>query len=155
MTLLAFSGGAIQLVPDGTLLFHLALIVVMVTVLNATLLKPINRILEERERRTSGRLSEAQKVLTSIDDKMLEYQRRLREARGNGYTLMEEERGAAAREREQKVSAVKEDVARLRDQERARLTNDEANVRETLTRDARVRAAEISARIIGRSARSL
>ncbi|HEV7682781.1 MAG TPA: ATP synthase F0 subunit B [Pyrinomonadaceae bacterium] len=155
MTLLAFSGGAIQLVPDGTLLFHLALIVVMVSVLNATLLKPINRILEERERRTSGRLGEAQQVLTSIDEKMLEYQRRLREARGNGYTLMEEERSAAAREREQKVSAVKEEAARLRDQEKAKLANDEAAVRETLMVDARVRAAEISARIIGRQSRSL
>jgi len=155
VTLLAFSGGAIQLVPDGTLLFHLALIVVMVSVLNATLLKPINRILEERERRTSGRLSEAQMVLTSIDEKMLEYQRRLREARGSGYTLMEAERSAAAREREQKVSAVKDEVARLRDQEKARLTSDEVAVRETLTRDARVRAAEISARIIGRPGRSL
>jgi F-type H+-transporting ATPase subunit b len=154
VTLLAFSGGAIQLVPDGTLLFHLALIVVMVSVLNATLLKPINRILEERERRTSGRLGEAQKVLSSIDERMLEYQRRLREARGVGYTSMEEERSAAAREREQKVSAVKEEVARLRDQEKARLKNDEAAVRETLTRDARVRAAEITARIIGRQGRS-
>ncbi|HEV7745808.1 MAG TPA: hypothetical protein VGO56_12490 [Pyrinomonadaceae bacterium] len=155
MTLLALSGGAIQLVPDGTLLLHLALIVVMVTVLNATLLKPINRILEERERRTTGRLGEARQVLTSIDAKMLEYQRRLREARGSGYALMEEERTAAGREREQKVTAVKEEVARLRDQEKARLTNNEATVRETLTRDARVRAAEISARIMGRQGRSL
>jgi F-type H+-transporting ATPase subunit b len=155
VTLFAFSGGAIQLVPDGTLLFHLALIVVMVGLLNATLLKPINRILEERERRTSGRLGEARKVLASIDDKMLEYQRRLREARGTGYALLDEERSAAAREREQKVSAVKEEVARLRDQEKAKLTNDEAAVRETLTQDARVRAAEISARIIGRPGRSL
>lgn len=155
MTLLAFSSEAIQLVPDGTLLFHLALIVVMVSLLNATLLKPINRILEERERRTSGRLNEAQKVLATIDDKMLDYQRRLREARGSGYALMEEERSAAVRAREQKVSAVKEEVARLRDQEKAKLTNDEAAVRETLTQDARVRAAEISTRIIGRSGRSL
>ena len=54
---------AIQLVPDGTLLFHLVLIVVMVALLNATLLKPINRILEERDRRTKGRLSEAQSTL--------------------------------------------------------------------------------------------
>ena len=155
MTLLAFSSEAIQLVPDGTILFHLALIVAMVSLLNATLLKPINRILEERERRTSGRLSEAQEVLATIDDKMLDYQRRLREARGSGYALMEEERSAAARAREEKVSAVKEDVARLRDQETARLATEEAAVRETLTQDARVRAAEISARIMGRQSRSL
>ena len=78
MSLLAFSDSAIQLVPDATLLFHLALIVVMVALLNVTLLKPINRILEERERRTKGRIGEAQKILASVEAQMLEYQRRLR-----------------------------------------------------------------------------
>ena len=39
---------SIQLVPDGTLLFHLFLVVVMVFVVNRTLLGPINRILAER-----------------------------------------------------------------------------------------------------------
>ena len=97
MSLLAFSDSAIQLVPDGTLLFHLALIVVMVALLNVTLLRPINRILEERERRTKGRMGEAQRILADLDERTLEYQRRLREARGTGYLLLEEERTAASR----------------------------------------------------------
>lgn len=154
MTLLAFSGGAIQLVPDGTLLLHLLLIVLMVSFLNATLLKPINRILEERERRTSGRLGEAQSVLVSVDEKMAEYQRRLREARGSGYVLLEEERSAASREREQKVSAVKVEVTRWRDEQKENLKRDETAVKATLMKDAGVRASEISGRILGRPRRS-
>ena len=50
---------SIQLVPDGTLLVHLVMVVVMVFILNRTLLKPINQILEEREKQVAGRLKEA------------------------------------------------------------------------------------------------
>jgi len=46
MTLpLGFAENSIQLVPDGTLLLHILIILVMVYVLNATLFKPINQIL--------------------------------------------------------------------------------------------------------------
>ena len=150
MSLLAFAAGGIQLVPDGTLLFHLALIVVMVSLLNTTLLKPINRVLEERQRRTKGRLGEAQKVLGSVDDKMREYERRLREARVSGYTLLEQGRSSASEERERKVAVVKAEATRWRDEEKEALKKREAEVRVSLVDDARVRASEIGGRILGR-----
>ena len=151
MSLLAFSDSAIQLVPDGTLLFHLALIVIMVALLNVTLLKPINRILEERELRTKGRMGEAHKILASVDERMLEYQRRLRDARGLGYLLLDEERSAASRNREELVSAVKEEVVRWQEEEKEKLKKAEAEVKASLIKDAGARAAEIGSRILGRS----
>ena len=153
MSLLAFSDSAIQLVPDGTLLFHLALIIVMVALLNVTLLKPINRILEERERRTKGRMGEAQEILTRIEAKMVEYQRRLRDARGAGYVSLEEERSAASRDREQLVSAVKGEVMRWQEQEKENLKTAEGVAKAGLIKDAGVRAAEIGSRILGRPIR--
>ena len=150
MSLLGFSDSVIQLVPDGTLLFHLALIVGMVALLNVTLLKPINRILEERERRTKGRMGEAQEILASVDERMLEYQRRLRDARGTGYLLLDEERSSASRNREELVSAVKEEVMRWQEQEKENLKRAEADVRASLVKDAGTRAAEIGSRILGR-----
>ena len=49
MTLpLGFAENSIQLVPDGTLLLHILIILVMIFVLNATLYKPINRVLAAR-----------------------------------------------------------------------------------------------------------
>lgn len=153
MSLLAFSDSAIQLVPDATLLFHLALIVVMVALLNATLLKPINRILEERERRTRGRIGEARRILASVDEQMLEYQRRLRDARGAGYVLLEEERSAASHKREQLVSAVKAEVVLWQEGEKEKLKKAEAEVKAGLIKDAGARAAEIGSRILGRPIR--
>jgi F-type H+-transporting ATPase subunit b len=150
LTVLAFSESAIQLVPDGTLLFHLALIVVMVSLLNATLLKPINRILEERERRTKGRIGEARRILTDVDQRMLDYQRRLREARGSGYQLLDQERSAASRNREEMVSAVKAEVTQWLEDEKEKLKKDEASVKASLMKDVGARASEIGARILGR-----
>src|SRR3989442_5826749 len=91
MTLpLGFAENSIQLVPDGTLLLHILIILVMIFVLNATLYKPINRILEAREKRTKGRLSEAEEIIKSVNEKLSEYERQLRQARGEAYSRSEE-----------------------------------------------------------------
>ena len=150
MPLLAFAEGAIQLVPDGTLLFHLALIIAMVALLNVTLLKPINRILEERERLTKGRLSEAQRTLLIVHEKLLEYERRLREARAEGYVLMERERAFISEERQQKLAEVKSEIAGLLSAEREKLKGEAAQVRGKLAVEARSIALEIGHRILRR-----
>ena len=150
MPLLAFAEGAIQLVPDGTLLFHLALIIAMVALLNVTLLKPINRILEERERLTKGRLSEAQRTLLIVHEKLLEYERRLREARAEGYALMERERAVISEEKQRKLAEVKSEIARVVSAEREKLKMETAQVRGKLAVDARSIALEISRQILRR-----
>lgn len=147
---LALAGSSIQLVPDGTLLLHLALVVVMVGLLNVTLLKPIHRILEERERRTRGRLSEAQDILASVSVKAREHENRMREARAGGYLLLEEERIAASREREQKLAEVRAEVVRWLDEEKRTLQIDEELVKGSLEIEARARALEIGSQILGR-----
>src|SRR5215510_6264631 len=95
---LGFAENSIQLVPDGTLILHVLIILVMVYVLNATLLKPINRILAERDKRTKGRLSEAQQILRDVSEKLSEYERTLRHARGQAYAFAEQERAEAMQE---------------------------------------------------------
>src|SRR5262245_35185767 len=104
---------SIQLVPDGTLLIHLLMVVVMVAVLNKTLLKPINKILADREKHILGQVDRAQDILKLTDQKWSEYNAALREARTEGYQLLEKERAQALREKEEKVRAFKEQTKRL------------------------------------------
>ena len=144
----ALAENSIQLVPDGSLLFHLALIVVMVALLNATLLKPINRILEERDRRTKGRLSEASKTLQLVDEKMRSYEAQLREARAAGYAAMERERAALSKEREARLGEVKREVGALIAQEKERIKGEASEVRSVLGITAQERGLEISQRIL-------
>jgi F-type H+-transporting ATPase subunit b len=151
VTLLAFAGNAIQLAPDGTLLFHLVLVVVMVGLLNVTLLKPINRILEERELRTKGRFDEAQNVLARVSEKLGEYEKRLREARSKGYVLLEEQRAAASRQHEERMGEVKTEVITWLDAEKRSLQLQQEQARAVLRVEAGTRASEISRQILGRS----
>lgn len=149
MILLGFAENPV-LVPDGTIILHIIIILVMVYVLNATLFKPINRILEERERRTRGRSGEARDIIQQVDEKLAAYERSLREARSEGYRLMEQERAEAMRERQIKVEVVRDEVSRLSEEEKRVIQTQAEEARTALMRDAGAIATEISAQILHR-----
>jgi F-type H+-transporting ATPase subunit b len=102
----------IQLVPDGTLLLHLLMIVVMVILLNRTLLKPINKILADRDEQVSGRINEARKIRQEAESKVHEYELALRSARAEAYGLLEKERAVAVQEKDAKVRTAREEINR-------------------------------------------
>ena len=149
MILLGFAENPI-LVPDGTLLLHIAIILVMVFVLNATLFKPINRILEERERRTRGRSGEAREIIKEVEEKLAAYERTLREARSEGYRLMEQERAEAMSERQTKLEVLREEVSRSIEEEKNSIRAQVEDARAYLAREAGSIATEISAQILHR-----
>src|SRR6266550_2697964 len=108
---LGLAENSIQLVPDGTLLLHVLIILVMVYVLNHTLFKPINRILIAREERTRGRLSEAEEILRNVSQKLSEYELTLRGARGEAYAFTEHERAGAMQDRQLQLSQMRQEIA--------------------------------------------
>lgn len=150
MTFVAFAENSIQLVPDGTLFLHILIILVMVFVLNATLFKPINRILEERERRTRGRSGEAHDILQRVEEKVTQYERTLREARAEGYRLTEQERAAAISERQARLSAIRDEISRSVAEEKEAVHAQVEEARATLEQEARRLAAEIGSQILHR-----
>jgi len=149
--MMALAESSIQLVPDGTLLLHLALVVVMVTVLNLTLLKPINKVLEERERRTKGRLGDAQGILASAKEKVRLWEQGLRQARNDGYRLLEKERSDALRERELRLLGLKQELAKLVAEQKAEIQRQEQEARLVLQAEAQRLAALIGSQILGRA----
>jgi F-type H+-transporting ATPase subunit b len=150
MTFVAFAENSIQLVPDGTLFLHIIIILLMVFVLNTTLFKPINRILEERERRTRGRSGEAHDILQSVEVKLSQYERTLREARSEGYRLMEQERAAAVSERQAKLSAVRDEISQSIAEQKEVIHEQVTEARATLGQEARRLATEIGSQILHR-----
>jgi len=103
---------SIQLVPDGTLLLHLLMVAVMVAVLNLTLLKPINKILEDRDKYILGKVDEAKTILQTSEQKIDEYHEALHEARTEGYQLIEKVRTQAVKEKDEKVRTFREQTSR-------------------------------------------
>ena len=148
--LFSLAGNAIQLVPDGTLILHGLIIIIMVMVLNRTLFRPINRILEERDRRTSGLLSETEQTVARIDQSLRQYERTLRAARTEGYELLERQRAEAIREREQQVASARALLSSQAATEKLKVRSQAEVARTTLSEEARRIALRISSQILGR-----
>ncbi len=150
MPFLAFAE-SIQLVPDGTLFLHIAIILVMIFILNRTLFRPVNRVLEEREQRTVGRSGEARGVLQRVEESLSRYERTLREARAESYRLMERQQAEATGARQQKIGLVKQEVGDLIEGQKREIQAQAEDARATLEGEARRVAASVSAQILGRS----
>ena len=140
----------IQLVPDGTLLLHLLFIAVMVFVLNRTLLKPINQILAEREKQIGGRLSEAQQLTAEAEEKMRKYHAALRDARTEGYRLLEKERAAGLKEKDEKVRQHREALSQQVAKERESIQKQQQKVQSELEAQADSMGVLISSQILRR-----
>ncbi|HEX8072995.1 MAG TPA: hypothetical protein VF546_23820 [Pyrinomonadaceae bacterium] len=151
MICLALAEGSIQLVPDGTLVLHIAVIILMVYVLNATLFRPVNRILAEREARARRGTGAAADIMREVEANLTRYEETLRAARAEGYRLLEQERAAALELRQERLGGVRAEVEQRIDAERAALARQTEQARATLTSDARRIAAEIGSQILRRS----
>jgi len=134
---------SIQLVPDGTLLLHLLVIGIMVAVLNRTLLKPINKILKDREDLLTGRMAEAEALAAAREEKIRSYESALRQARSEGYHLLEHEKTEALRDRELRLSRVREEMTRLV----AKETEETRRQEEQAKRELESKAADLSSLI--------
>ncbi len=151
MVILALAESSVQLVPDGTLLLHLVLVVVMVAVVNSVLLRPINEILAERDRHTSDRLSEAERIMASAREMMRSWERALREARNEGYKLLEQERLGALEDRERQIAMLKAELAEMVAAQKRELERQKREAKQALQADARQLAELIGSHILGRA----
>ena len=148
--LLGFAEDSIQLVPDGTMVLHVIIILVMVYVLNATLFKPINQILAAREKRTKGRLSEAQEIMASVTEKTSDYEKSLRQARAEAYAYSEAQRAEAMKDRQQRVNEMRAQLAESLAREKQAIDRQAGSARAELDSESRQIAAEIGSRILNR-----
>lgn len=149
MTILAFAE-SIQLLPDGTIVLHIAIIITMVFVLNRLLFRPINNILEEREHRTRGRSGEARETIKRVEESLANYENSLRKARAEGYRLLEQKQSEAFGARQQKIGLVRQEVEQQIEGEKGIIREQAAEARATLEGEAARIAAGISSQILGR-----
>ena len=147
---LGFAENSIQLVPDGTLILHVIVILLMVYLLNVTLYKPINQILANREKRTRGRMSEAEEISQRVSEKLSEYERSLRQARAAAYALSETERAEAMKERQQKLNEMREQLSQSIAAEKKTIEQQAAEARVSLETESRRIAREIGSRVLSR-----
>jgi len=154
VTFLAFAESSIQLVPDGTLLFHLVLLLIMVAVLSRTMYRPMNRVLAEREDLVQGRVGKAQQMVADVEGKLSAYEKTLRDARSAAYKSVELERTAAVREHEQTLNALREELHVAVSEQRRAIQEQAGEAKRTLAAEALRNAEQIGSKILGRPVRS-
>jgi len=147
MSVLAFAE-TIQLFPDGSIFIHIALILFMIWLLNRTLFKPINRVLEIRERNKGEHGSEAEAILHDVDEKQGRYSREMLEARSEGYELIEKENKKIAAAREQKLNNAKAELAEKLATEKAELEKQKAAAKNSIGTEAQQIADKIASNIL-------
>ncbi len=147
MFLLAFAE-SIQLVPDGTLFLHIGLILLMIWVLNRTFFRPVNRIIESREKHAGGRGGEAETILGQVSEKQAAYNHAILEARSEGYELIEKQRAQAISARQKIIGDVKSESAQALANEKQSLMGQAEEARAVIAREADEMAEKISANIL-------
>jgi F-type H+-transporting ATPase subunit b len=147
MFLLAFAE-SIQLFPDGTLFIHIALILLMIWVLNRTFFRPINKVIESREKHKGGRGGEAEKILSDVSEKEAKLNKAMLAARSEGYELIEKERTAAVELRAKKLADAKAETSQALASEKQQLAEQAEAARVAIAAEAEALSDQISANIL-------
>jgi F-type H+-transporting ATPase subunit b len=148
MVFLAFAEGGIQLLPDGTILIHIALILLMIFILNRTFFRPINKVIESREKNKGGHSTEAEEILQKVEEKNARFDAEMLEARTKGYELIEQERRQAVVQREETITSVKAEVEQKVANDYQELESQTATARAAIAEEADKMSDKISSNIL-------
>ncbi len=136
------------MLPDGSMLIHIAMILAMIWILNRTFFRPINKIITAREKNKGGQFTEAEEILNDAASKKNEYVKGLQTARSNAYELIEAQRNEAMAQKQVKLAAAKSDVAKMLESENAEMERQIAGARKEISTDAEKMADTISSNIL-------
>jgi F-type H+-transporting ATPase subunit b len=135
---------------DGSFLFVFISILLLIFILNATLFRPIIKILEERERMTGGTSHEARDLIKEYDRKAMLYEDGIRNARHEAYQYAEAQRREALAERQDLMAQAKAEANAQIEAAKQEIVGQAAAARTQLEREAKTMAARISTSILHR-----
>lgn len=135
---------------DGSFLFIFISIFVLIFILNATLFRPINQVLDERERLSGGRLAEARQMLAQYEERLQYYEAQTRAARAASYQLLEAQRRQALNARQEMLAQVKAETSAQIEAAKQEIADQVKVTRASLEQEARVLAMSISSNILQR-----
>ena len=151
MTSLAFLFLAENILAiDGSFLFVFISILLLIFILNATLFGPINKVLEEREKKSGGTSHEARDLSKEYEKKVMLYEDGIRNARYDAYQYAEAQRREALAERQELMAQIKVEAATQIEAAKQEIGQQTVAARTQLDRDAVAMATTISASILHR-----
>lgn len=150
--MIALAGGGGNIInPDGSLVLIIIFFVIFVFLLNRILFEPVGRILDEREKLTDGARAEARAATRQHQNRLYDYESRIRQARAEGFRFQEQQRASAIQERNRIIAEAKERAAEELASAKAEIARQAAEAKAALGNESRLLAQQISRNLLGRT----
>lgn len=140
-----------NLTPDWSLLVILAIFIANYFVVRTFFLKPINRVLTERERDVLSAEAVFEESMARFHEATSEMEARLIEARRKGASIREARRAEAAAQRAELVGRTRSEAEAMTGKAEEELRSDVAVAREKIVRESEALARLAAEKILGRS----
>lgn len=138
------------MIPDLSVLWVIAFVLLLSVLLDRLLLRPITRVMSEREGAIQSARALAESSRARAQAATDELEARTRAARADLYRQMEEKRRAALDHRVALVAETRQQVERTMSEATARVAAQASAARAQLDRDADALAGSIVERVLGR-----
>jgi F-type H+-transporting ATPase subunit b len=140
------------LIPDLSVVWVIALVLILSVLLDRLLLRPLTSVMREREGaiRSARDLAESSRVKAQAAAD--EFEARTRAARNDVYRQMDEKRRAALERRAELVAETRREIEQTVHDASDRLHRQAAAARQQIERDADALASTIVERVLGRKA---
>ena len=148
MIVLALAGSVLSI--DGSFLVVFISILLLIFILNRTLFKPINQVLDERNHLGAGRMAEAKQLLAQYEQRLNGYEQQIQSARAEAYQFMETQRRDSQAARTEMIAQVKSETAVQIAAAREEISKQTAAAKANLEGEARAMAGVISSQILHR-----
>jgi F-type H+-transporting ATPase subunit b len=141
----------INLMPDLSLLAVMAIFIVEYFVVSRFLVRPVNRVLEEREHDARSAQETYEQSLARFNEATAQIEERLHHARREASQLRDEFRATAATHRAGVLERTTNEASRLIGEAEAKLKQDVTSARDRIVRESESLARLAAERILGRS----
>ena len=140
------------MIPDLSVLWVIVFVLLLATILNQLLFKPLLRVMAAREAAIAAARQLAERAAAQAREASDEFDARTRGARAEVYRQMDEARRAALDHRTELLAETRQQADASIADATARLRAEAAEARARLDRDADILATTIVERVLGHSA---
>jgi F-type H+-transporting ATPase subunit b len=139
-------------IPDLSVFWVILSVLVLATILNQLLFKPLTQVIAEREAAVTKARRQSDEAAAKARAASEEFTRRTDEARVDVFRQLEEARKAALDRRAHQLADTRREAETTIAEAGARLRDEAATARAALDRDAESMATTIVERVLGRTA---
>ena len=129
---------------------QMALLVVLVFILSATLIRPILATFQERERRTTHPIEESKALLTDAEAKTARYEESLKKASAEALAAKRRKMEESGRSERKRIEGVQDESNRRVEEMKVQIDAEKEEAAKALRSEVSRLSVEIAAKVLGR-----